>query len=373
MKSSPEQQIQTCLFLGAATAPLPAETAALLGIPEDLTAVARSLRALAVFPVHQRTGKTALVLGAPIPPPPAPDHRALMPPALRQILEHILKAQLFWPLLPEFFKKIEPLQLKIPSVLLPQILEQCLVQADLKNIFLQIAGSTGAWLAEQNPAWRFVLKAEVADWYTATYQTRLQLLEKMRRQNPAEARRWLSDTWKEERSEHRAVFLQYLLLNYEAADAPLLEAALSDRSKEVQQIARSVKALLEMPVARAAAVWTAFYESDFPEDLDIKDWPAPLRFKLPFWQSDVLEKAVEKAEKLIVQSSQEAPSPKSAYTRHVTDRVVYHADALHLHRAVYALNIALSENTFPAFYQRQEISQYLQIIELRRKIQEIPV
>lgn len=373
MSHSPEQQIQTSLFLGAETAPLPVETATQLDIPGDLAPVARNLRALAVFPVLQRAGKTALVLSTSLPPAPAPDLRAPMPPPVRQILEQILKGPVFWPLLPEFFKKIAPLQVKIPPALLPDILEQCLVQVDLKSIFLEIAGPVGAWIAEQNPAWRFVLKPDMADWYTATYQTRLHLLEKMRRHNPAEARRWLGDTWKEERSEHRAVFLQYLLLNFESADLPLLEQALQDRSKEVQQQARMIKALLEMPAAQAAALWTAFYEADFPEGLDIKAWPAPLRFQLPFRKADVLEKAAEKAEKLIVQSSQEAPAPKSAYTRHVTDRVIYQADALHLHRAVYALNIALSENTFPSFYQRQEIGQYLQIIELRRKIQEIPV
>ena len=154
---------------------------------------------------------------------------------------------------------------------------------------------------------------------------------------------------------------------------PLLEQALQDRSKEVQQSARLVKMLLDMPEQQAAGLWTAFYEADMPEGLELKTWPPPQRFKLPFWKAGVLEKAALKAENLIVQSSQEAPAPKSAFTRLVTDRVIYHADPQVLYRVLYPLNIALSENRFPSFYQQQEIKQYLQIIELRRKIQEIPV
>lgn len=169
-------------------------------------------------------------------------------------------------LIPEWLQACSSYKRRIPSMLLPRILDYGKNQPSLQPDILPVLGTRGQWLAAQNPDWAYVrLDPALLDWETGSRADRLVLLQHLHRHSPAEAIARLDASWSTERAEERALFVSALEANLSAQDQPFLESILNDRSKEVRQRAAMLLAripgstLAQRMIQRAEALlhWTA--------------------------------------------------------------------------------------------------------------------
>ena len=143
----------------------------------------------------------------------------------------------------------------LPPRLLPRALELGRQSAALREPLRQALGQRGAWLAAQNPDWKFAALASVELderrlWDEGDVRQRAAFLRRLRMTDPAEARRLLEAAFAGETARDRALLLPALGENPGADDEPFLAATLAgDRSKEVRAI--------------AAALLSRWSESDF--------------------------------------------------------------------------------------------------------------
>lgn len=274
-----------------------------LSLPDD--ALAPLLQNLNLPPEQQLLAgaaayaqAAAVCLPAPSPlPPPAQDpevHEATPLSLQLQACLHSLFTDpncQFW--LPETLKTLAQQGRHLPWELLPTALEQIseLSEEAQRDLFKTL-GARGQWLASQHPsASKRVYDPDAALestlWNSAPHRVRLGLLAQWRAHAPARLREWLGSTWAHEKAEHRAQQLAQLRLGLGPADQPLLEQALSDRSKEVRRIAADLLYQLpESPLAQRMAArlhglmrWEAGkLELRLPEPADVT----------PAWQQDQL-------------------------------------------------------------------------------------
>jgi hypothetical protein len=166
----------------------------------------------------------------------------------------------------------------------------------LREPLRQALGYRGAWLAAQNPDWKFAALAsiELADprlWDEGDVRQRAAYLRSLRTTDPAEARRLLEVAFAGETARDRVLLLPALGENPGAEDEPFLVATLAnDRSKEVR--------------ALAAALLSRLSDSDFARRMTTRLEPCirierkllrtvtviepPLTFA-PDWKADALE------------------------------------------------------------------------------------
>lgn len=146
----------------------------------------------------------------------------------------------------------------LPPELLPALLNRTRERHDLRAPVLAAGGRRAAWLAAQNPVWSFASSADPALWETGTREQRRAILRDWRERSPAEAREKLEAVWATEPAENRAEFLAEFFTELSLDDVPLLERALTDRSKDVRRIALSClgslpgSAFVERMTARVA-------------------------------------------------------------------------------------------------------------------------
>ena len=184
----------------------------------------------------------------------------------------------------------------LPPRLLPRALELGRQSVALREPLRQALGYRGAWLATQNPDWKFAALANVepADprlWDEGDVRQRAAYLRSLRTTDPAEARRLLEVAFAGETARDRALLLPSLGENLEPEDEPFLAATLAnDRSKEVRAI--------------AAALLSRLSDSDFARRMMARLEPCirierkllrtvtviepPLAFT-PEWKADALE------------------------------------------------------------------------------------
>ncbi|MCV3214374.1 DUF5691 domain-containing protein [Plectonema radiosum NIES-515] len=148
-------------------------------------------------------------------------------------------------LLPEWLTVAAAAKRRVPSQYLPQLLTLGQKQSNLRVFILPVLGKRGYWLAKQNPDWNYV-NSEITDkaWQIGSKEARRSLLQRLREQNPEQAREKLQKTWKKESGDERASLLAALEINLSMNDEPFLEAALDDKRKQVRDIAAKLLSLL---------------------------------------------------------------------------------------------------------------------------------
>lgn len=174
-------------------------------------------------------------------------------PALSRTSAHHLQLILegkYPELLPEFLELLRKNRRMIPARLLPQLM----ATKDLKNSWPQIEpfiGNAGRWLLQQNPDWQQWAPLPFAEgketeklWETGGSAERVELLRRLRRENPERARSLLEQSWQQEIWTDRLAFLELLLDGLSLADEPFLESCLDDKRKEVRQLAADLLAQL---------------------------------------------------------------------------------------------------------------------------------
>ncbi|MFD3518733.1 DUF5691 domain-containing protein [Streptomyces sp. NPDC058657] len=237
------------------------------------------LDSAAVHTVRRRAALTPAVAGAPVAAAPA-DDRPPLPAAAHHRLALLLadrsgpaqsggrrgSAPDLTELLPQWLAAANQRRFQAPSALLPALLDAARARTDLRPQALEFAGSRGLWLARLNPEWKFALRGtpggaalpDVRDadavralWEEGLFAERVGLLGAVRADCPPAARALLASTWNQERAEDRLMFLDSLRDGLGPADEEFLEAALSDRSRNVRTVAAEL--LSALPASAFAA------------------------------------------------------------------------------------------------------------------------
>ncbi|MFE6100591.1 DUF5691 domain-containing protein [Streptomyces laurentii] len=162
-------------------------------------------------------------------------------------------------LLPQWLAAANERGYRAPAAALPALLDAARARTDLRPAALAFAGPRGLWLARLNPDWRFALRgttgggtlpdpadepAVLALWEEGLFAERVALLAAVRARDAERGRALLASTWGTERAEDRLMFLDSLRAGLGPADEEFLEAALSDRSRNVRATAAELLSAL---------------------------------------------------------------------------------------------------------------------------------
>lgn len=156
-------------------------------------------------------------------------------------------------LLEAWFEESAARGLRVPDRLIPAVLERAARSPGLRDAFRGPLGRRGAWLARHSPAWSWFAEAELEGvaWEDASPAARADLLPRLLRSAPTEARRRLATTWGQEDARHRAEQLAILGTALGPEDEELLESALDDHASSVREVAQGL--LDGLPESRRAA------------------------------------------------------------------------------------------------------------------------
>ncbi|MEW2358334.1 DUF5691 domain-containing protein [Spirillospora sp. NPDC029432] len=216
--------------------------------PGDGDPAGRLLDQAAVLALRRRAGRRPLTGAEPVAPAPQED-APVVPAAAAGRLARILAGEQIR-VLPEWLDAAAAHGRRVPSRLLPELLEKGRSDRVLRPAIARAAGRRGVWLALQNTDWAYLVgsgddpggDAEV--WETGTRQQRVAHLTRLRGTDPAAARDALGGTWAREPAPDRAAFLATFETGLSADDEDFLEKALEDRGKDVRQLASDLLARL---------------------------------------------------------------------------------------------------------------------------------
>lgn len=140
-------------------------------------------------------------------------------------------------LLPEWLGEAVRQNRRVPPELLPALLNHAKQNRPLRSVAMTAGGKRANWLATHNPDWSFAVAESPELWETGNREQRASILRALRAESPGEARARVEAVWKEEAADVRTAFLNEFENHLSIDDAPFLEAALDDRSKEVKRVA----------------------------------------------------------------------------------------------------------------------------------------
>ena len=215
------------------------------------------LGAAGAIAVSQKAGIQASEFSGQLPTPCPDDDQPLCPAKVHGLLETVV-AGTHNRVLPELLTLIQSHGMRVSEQSIPMLLQLGRQRSELRDRIRAIVGQRGQWLAQQNPAWSYMSGALTGidstgqidhnlvaeQWETETKATRLALLQQIREQEPDFARELLASSWKQDKAKERAEFLNCLKIQLSETDEDFLEAALTDRSKEVRAIAANILAAL---------------------------------------------------------------------------------------------------------------------------------
>jgi hypothetical protein len=219
--------------------------------------------------IYRQAGQLPGIIPA-VPAPAAPETLPTCSPRAASLLAKLLGGE-FGELLPEALQRMQQVGLRLPYELLPAALD--VKGAGERAAVVPVIGERGRWLSQINPAWAWVANyLPISDdpddvetiWQEGAPGQREAVLRRLRACDPAQAREWLTASWKQEKAETRALFLKAFEVNLSNDDEPFLEKALDDRSTEVRAAASLLlasvptSALSKRMQVRAAAM--LFYE-----------------------------------------------------------------------------------------------------------------
>lgn len=133
--------------------------------------------------------------------------------------------------------------------LLPKILNIGIKEKTLQGQIALISGERGKWLAKQNAAWEYVLNnsltMEQEIWEMGTEEQRASYFKRLRKDDPQKAREILKNEFNTLSAKERETLLNVFALNLSGQDEEFITQALTDRSKEVRNIAKRL--LVSLP------------------------------------------------------------------------------------------------------------------------------
>lgn len=224
-------------------------------------------------------------------------------PVLETTLQQIL-ADGPDPLRRESFGRLATAGRCLPPGLLPRALTLGQKTPDLRPTLLAVLGRRGQWLAPLNPAWAWAVGGAdpVADlnlWEHGSPEQRKLLLDKVRKDDPDQARVLLQDGFSQLDARERASLLEPMGCGLGSADEDFLETLLADRSKEVRQRAANLLACLpgSRYSTRMAGRMAACLGQERKLFRTVRTLEAPTAFGSD-WKDDALEESRAKGESL---------------------------------------------------------------------------
>lgn len=193
--------------------------------------------------LYQKAGQLPVKDHQPLPKECEPENQPCCSSRAGHQLDLMLKGE-HKELLPEWLAATAKARKRVPDINLPELLELGRKQSHLREAILPVLGKRGYWLASQNPDWNYVVGDVEETWQTGSRAARQLLLQKLRAEDPTQARERIAATWSKEKAEDRAAFLETCRRGLSIDDEPFLEAALEDRSKEVRRVAAELLARL---------------------------------------------------------------------------------------------------------------------------------
>ena len=192
------------------------------------------------------------VPGVPLPEAAPSETLKLCSPEIARLIGDMLAGR--HDLLPEAFRLLTEARLRLPPALLPMALR--LGAGDARAAVRPVLGERGRWLSRLNPEWSWATEGdfetggeEPSDaesiWQEGTRSQRLAILRRMRTEDPAKARAWITGAWREEKADFRNDLLEILEQDFSPDDEPLVERALDDRAPTVR--ARAAALLARLP------------------------------------------------------------------------------------------------------------------------------
>lgn len=250
---------QLCAAAVLGTARQPQARPAVAGLPPSWIDAAPGaeqalLRAAAALSLLRQAGAETPRPALTPPPPADPEPWPPAGPHAAAQLAQICREDHAQDLLAEWLHEARQRQRRAPESLLPALLVRGQRDSGLRPALASVLGARGAWLAQLNPNWQYLLAAAApavapedaaARWSLATAAERQGLLRSLRASQPAQARELLASTWKADNADTRGRLLELLATGLTAADEGFLESVLDERSQEVRQ--RAVDLLLALP------------------------------------------------------------------------------------------------------------------------------
>lgn len=224
--------------------------------------------------VLQRAGRASLTFEGTI----AAAHRETLTRAstglseiLRQVVQGTAVAGTFTDLLPEAAQAMQRRGLRLSEDMLPLALNER--TPERRAALLPLLGERGRWLAKQRPEWAWghsgvdpAASSLPADadvrWQEGSAAERLSLLKLARRIDPTVGRTWVESTFKSDKPEQRAAWLEAFEIGLSDADVPFIESTLSDRSSNVR--VTGARTLWRLPDSNVAKDLRLRVESLFP-------------------------------------------------------------------------------------------------------------
>ena len=256
------QELRSCALVGTARRPVPrpAELAP-YGSRDGHGGGSSSgtlLDALALATAARHAGMRGAVAVDARPPADA-DDLAPASPTATQLLELLLGpvppgGANRGDLLDHWFTRCAAAGRRVPDALVVDVLEHATAASTVRASAAPALGRRGAWLAEQNERWAWVLAAAAADvasratgtaaavidpgdWARAPAASRVATLRAVRAVDPAAGRELLESSWSTDAAGVRAAHLATLEVGLGPEDEAVLDAALDDRAKGVRQVA----------------------------------------------------------------------------------------------------------------------------------------
>lgn len=191
---------------------------------------------------------------------PSDEMAVVNPAALRHLM--VMLEGHHEEVMPEWLKTVTEAGKRIPEEALPLLLELGRKQTSLRDLIAPIIGERGRWLAlEATPKdWGWIApRNPEKTWQEGAPDKRYEVLEALRKSDPAKGRELLQSTWAEEKSQQRERFIFALWHGIGADDEPFLENVLDDGAQDVRRKAREM--LATIPESRFYARMVARAES----------------------------------------------------------------------------------------------------------------
>jgi len=267
-------------LLGTERGQLPPEVLKALeqvGIQATQAPEAVVLEGAALYHQLRRAGFPLQQLEAPTTPMLQGKQAAAPPQAARQ-MEHIVRGN-FREALPEALQLLHQANLPLPPEHLPALLYKAAKKPDFWYALRPVLQPADFELLRLNPDWSSIAeRPPVADWQKETQADRVQMLRRLRFEQPEQATSWLTTCWEGLTPTEKKELISILDTGLNASDQPFLEAQLSDSRKEVRQSAAQL--LLKIPdtplqdtLYKEAATWLTLHKDG---RLDLHAPPKPI-------------------------------------------------------------------------------------------------
>jgi hypothetical protein len=205
------------------------------------------LSAAALVSQYRLAGVKAATFASTLPTADSAEPLPLLSPLAVSHLQRLLSDSELKAVLPEWLTLATNTKHRVPFALIPPLLELASQNRSIRPAITALIDKRGVWLAKQHPEWQKLVVQTNDDvlantqlWEEGNPAEREEFLRQCRNQDAVKARELLESVWKQEPAATRQSFLAVFSNNLSPADEEFLNVCLSDKSKNVRQLAATL-------------------------------------------------------------------------------------------------------------------------------------